>query len=248
MDKDRYRCNGWRHCDDLSDEDPSACDMCNKPGLFMCRDGTRCIRSEWRCDGYPDCVDGSDEADSECGVCAQEGAVQCPGFPDNCGVPCDGATTCPDYWDELLSTCEAYNVPCTKEAGLYKCTDGSMCLAMGRLCNAIKECFNGEDETSDMCQEKCQSLDSQGWPLHWCDGGSCAWPGLLCSARNENVPLCNDRSDMNASLCVDQTGERICFTESFRGKDDPYRWMCEDGSKCILRTDLCNNNPDCPVV
>ena len=51
---------------------------------------------------------------------------------------------------------------------------------------------------------------------------------------------------MNASLCdPDQTGERKCFTDH-PGSIDPYRWMCEDGSKCILRTDLCNNNPDCP--
>ena len=52
---------------------------------------------------------------------------------------------------------------------------------------------------------------------------------------------------MNASLCdPNQTGEIKCFTDFVRGIVDPYRWMCEDGSKCILRTDLCNNNPDCP--
>ena len=249
LNKDRYLCDGIPHCDDASDEDPSACDMCNKPGLFMCRDGSRCIKSEERCDGVPQCADGSDEADSECGVCAQEGAVRCPGFPDNCAIPCDGEATCPDNWDELLSTCEAYNVPCTEEAGLYKCTDGSMCLAKLQLCDGGNDggndCFNREDETSEMCQVKCPSLRSKN-TLHWCDGDSCIYRSLLCSARNESVPLCNDRSDMNASLCdPHQSAERKCFT-GYPGSIDPYRWMCEDGSKCILRTDLCNNNPDCP--
>ena len=50
---------------------------------------------------------------------------------------------------------------------------------------------------------------------------------------------------MKASLC-NQTGERKCFTNFLSGKVDPYRWPCEDESRCILRTSLCDAKLDCP--
>ena len=254
LSKRRYQCNGVLDCDDGSDEAPSVCANCTKPGLHMCRDGSLCIEDEYRCDGFLHCVDGSDEADSwsNCTVCAQNDTVQCPGFPDNCAKVCDGKVTCPDSWDELLSTCEAFKVPCTEQAGLYPCKDGSRCLNKQRLCNAHKDCDSGEDEAAKHCKaehhddkdkNKCQYWRSKRWPLHTCDTDACVFSSNLCSATNE--PLCKDGSDMKASFC-NQTGERKCFTNFHFGKVDPYRWPCEDESKCILRTSLCDAKLDCP--
>ena len=105
-----YQCDGEYDCDDGSEEDPSVCDNCSQPGLAICRDGSRCFTTEWACDGDNDCIDGSDESDSysRCEACTEEGFVPCPGFPGNCGKLCDGNVTCPDKWDELLSTCQSH--------------------------------------------------------------------------------------------------------------------------------------------
>jgi len=105
--KDEYQCNGSFDCDDGSDEFPSTCDNCSRPGLAMCRDGSRCIETRFICDGHAYCADGSDESDtwSNCTHCTEKGFVPCPGFPDICAKLCNGIPTCPDYWDELLSTC-----------------------------------------------------------------------------------------------------------------------------------------------
>ena len=124
-------CDGDMNCDDWSDEAPSLCGNCTfgSSERFMCRDGSMCIPASSKCNGYVgECVDGSDESTlAGCPHCDQPGAVPCPGFPDNCGVVCDGQPTCPDMWDELQSTCTAHGVACVGE-GMYACTDGSRCI------------------------------------------------------------------------------------------------------------------------
>ena len=149
LSKDRYQCNGiYETCDDGSDEDPSVCDNCNRPDRAMCRDGSKCFKTKYACNGHAEnCADGSDESDtwSNCTHCTKKGWVPCPGFPDICAKLCDGKATCPDKWDELLSTCnsqaitsvartttskvlsnEAQTAICSKEDVLHQCEDSSM--------------------------------------------------------------------------------------------------------------------------
>ena len=144
---------------------------------------------------------------SKCNFCKEEGSVPCPGFPENCAKMCDGKATCPDRWDELLSTCttslaqsnEAGPPICSsKEAALSPCDDGSMCLSSEQQCNAIKDCASGSDEDSESCNSKSQLWANQGHPLHRCDNGSCILLKMACSAHKE--PLCKDGSDMADTL------------------------------------------------
>ena len=247
-----HQCNGWYVCDDGSDEDPSACDNCSLPGFTMaCKDGSKCIYEWDLCNGilsYTNgCIDGSDESDSysNCTFCTQSDYVPCPGFSGNCAKLCDGSPTCPDNWDELLSTCESNkaqsnNTPiCSEEDGLYQCKDGSKCLRSELICNGHKDCLDGSDEDSNACATKkdfCYFAAST--PLHLCDKGSCIYSELACSAQEK--PLCEDGSDMAYELCKDK-----CY-RAFPDVEDPYMWPCASGTKkCILHTSLCDGYTDC---
>jgi len=246
VNKAEYQCDGTAHCSDGSDEAPSVCANCTQHGLAMCKDMSLCIDTKHRCSGSTFCNDGSDESDSwsNCTFCSQNNSVACPGFPGSCAQICDGNATCPDQWDELLSTCEAYDVSCTAEAVLYKCKDGSRCIGAGELCNIVKDCDSGEDESAENCKDQCPSLRSQYRPVHSCDDNSCIRWNQACSARNQS--LCKDGSDMSPSLCT-WKGEGVCYIE-FPHKVDPYRWPCSDGTRCILRTSRCDGDAksDCP--
>ena len=237
-----YLCDGEHDCDDGSDEDPSVCDNCSQPDLALCRDGNTCFPSDRLCDGKIECSDGSDESDSysQCEFCTEVGAVPCPGFPGNCGKLCDGAATCPDMWDELLSTCQYYlgnAAICNEEANLYKCKDGSMCLSNNQVCDGIKDCLDGSDEESGACKDKCPFRHHQA-NHHYCDNSSCIRFEMACTAQNR--PLCEDGSDMDFSLC-----EGKCYT-LFPYIEDPYRWPCTEGTtKCILYTSRCDGYSDC---
>ena len=266
LSKDEYQCNGITDsCDDLSDELASVCNNCNQPNLSMCRDGSRCVQTSDLCDGDLHCADGSDESDtwSKCNYCKEKNSVPCPGFPGNCAKLCDGSPTCPDAWDELLYTCkskvseenglssistaisELGNVPaseaqtaiCSKEAGLHQCNDNSRCLQRNQLCNNMKDCVDGSDESAEACKDKCQSYRSDGVNLLSCDKGSCIRLHLACSAQTQ--PLCKDGKDMAYDLCKGK-----CYT-LFPGTEDPYRWPCKNGKKCILQTSRCDGYPDC---
>ena len=243
-----YQCDGRFNCDDGSDEDPPSCDFCKRPGLAMCRDRSRCVRTSSLCSGSVTCSDGSDESDthSQCKFCSEEGSLPCPGFPGNCGSPCNGRPTCPDHWNVLLSTCKSKLYPseddalvCSKEQGLSPCRDGSKCINTTRhLCNSYKGCADGSDENSDACAEKCDSLANDGHHLHHCDNGSCIRLNLACSAQKR--PLCNDFSDMDYELCKGK-----CYFR-FPGIEDPYRLPCANGTKrCILKVFHCDGDPDC---
>ena len=214
----------------------------------MCSDGSMCFIADHRCGNGVECNDGSDESDiySQCNYCTEEGYHPCPGFPGNCGKLCDGAPTCPDRWDELLSVCKSHAGAnqsngsvvsiCSEEAGLHQCEDGSMCLRNEQICDGEKHCADGSDENSDACKDKCSYLNL--FYRFDCDNDSCIHRYVTCSAPNQ--PFCKDGSDMDSSLCNSK-----CYT-TFPSKEDPYMFPCVNGTKkCILQTYRCDGVSDC---
>ena len=238
LSKERYQCDGNIDCDDWKDEAPSACDECDRPGLFKCKDGSQCVKAKADlCDKKPHCVDGSDESETwaKCSSCQEKGSLPCPGFEEICATPCDGNVQCPDQWDELLATCEALDLACTEDAGLHPCADGSRCIRKENYCDNFQDCGDGEDESSKLCKGKCESLEGKNALLH-CDD-SCIRREQACSSRTR--PLCEDGKDMESSLC-----DGKCYHE-FPGRQDPYRSPCKSEGKCILMTSIHDGSVDC---
>ncbi len=90
-------------------------------GHAMCKDGT-CILSHYVCDGRPDCPDESDELDCS-HVCSFLGGYN--GDP-NCYTSC------------VSPECECHDL-------YFSCVLGG-CVPWSRVCNALPDCPNGEDE------------------------------------------------------------------------------------------------------
>ena len=249
LSKKHYQCNGNIDCDDWKDELPSTCNDCDREGLFKCKDGSQCVAKENVCDKKPHCTDASDESKvwANCDTCEQKGSVPCPDYEDICAIPCDGRVQCPDRWDELLTTCEAFSNSdsnldhltghqlCNAEAGLYPCPDGSLCIREENMCDNFWDCLDGADENSTHCKGKCRELEKE-YLLLECDG-SCIRKEQACGAQVK--PLCKDGADMDSSLCQGK-----CYYQ-FPGRQDPYRSPCRSEGKCILKTSIHDGNVDC---
>ena len=106
-------CNGYANCDDFSDEDPTACDDCERnPNMTKCEDSLICITDNWLCDGFPHCLDMSDElspqycnrtktCDTDDMFLCEDGAT-CISKKSTC----NGLNNCPDASDESFELCE----------------------------------------------------------------------------------------------------------------------------------------------
>ena len=90
-------------------------------GHAMCKDGT-CILSHYFCDGRPDCTDESDELDCS-HVCS---------FPSGYNGDPNCYTSC------VSPECECHDL-------YFSCVLGG-CVPWSRVCNALPDCPNGEDE------------------------------------------------------------------------------------------------------
>ena len=230
-------------CDDGSDESPDACKyLCSTvEGMWLCQDGTRCVKESFICDDMTDCPDWSDE--TSCGHCAKSDHAPCPGLSDFC-IPayrmCDGFGDCPDHSDESLDPDIGDCKDKCQSDGHHVCSDGSIC---GVGCVGARQCTNGEDEQSMFCPPYYLNCSHSG--MFQCSEGGCVRNLLRCSARDSKQHLCNFNnstaigSDMDPGLC-----NGTCY-HVYPKTVDFSRLPCHDGSMCLLRPRWCDGTVHC---
>ncbi len=174
-------------------------------GHAACEDGT-CILAHYVCDGRADCPDNSDEADCS-HVCS---------FSDNF----DGDYNC-------FNSCIRPECVCNE---LYFHCELGGCVPWSRVCNALLDCPNGEDE--NMCSfladqsEKyvmfLQSDSTEKIPQKWQENNyTCInGPNISQGLADDLVPDCPQQDDEKTYYAFLRNGSRSdFFTE---------RVLCED--------------------
>ncbi|OXA64455.1 low-density lipoprotein receptor [Folsomia candida] len=141
---------------------------------------------------------------------------------------CDGESHClKDSSDENVHFCSGNYTGLTKQlidecaAGMYRCRFGG-CINAQHLCNGVIDCYDGSDETYDICRKnRCSKNKFR------CDYGACIKGSLSCNGK----PNCPDGSDETRTLCEDH----VCQINSFK---------CNYGA-CIPDSKVCDKKPDC---
>ncbi|CAD6995674.1 modular serine protease isoform X2 [Ceratitis capitata] len=146
------------------------------------------------------CADGSDETIENC-----YGNSKCPTYAFRCAygacIPgikrCNNKQDCADNSDELKSICRM-TVSEVEAAVRGSCGDAEMqcdsgeCIDSDKVCDGIRHCPQGEDETLDKCAPfSCQSF------AHRCAYGACIEGKAACNGTVE----CHDGSDESYALC-----------------------------------------------
>ncbi|XP_043065137.1 LOW QUALITY PROTEIN: modular serine protease [Drosophila ficusphila] len=155
------------------------------------------------CDAHKDCTDGSDETFVECY------REICPNYKCSYGgcykksQRCDGKLDCWDGTDEHPSLCSRNQSevhPTDNDSTLgcpenhVKCKSSSDCLDVKFVCDGIKDCQDGSDETSGDCLiSKCPN-----------DTFRCAYGGCLANNKTCDGEMnCWDKSDEEPVICTE---------------------------------------------
>ncbi|XP_074039673.1 LDL receptor protein 1 [Leptinotarsa decemlineata] len=221
-------CDGEKDCFDGYDENPSLCSEICLPTQFKCNNSRRCIPMVWRCDNVHDCGfdDHSDETDCKNSTCEMNEFMCKSGRCIAADFYCDSIKDCDDGSDEEgCLTCDPQlEIPC-------KPLD--TCLAKSALCDGKPNCPDGSDEKDCGPKIECEPEEFM------CANFECIRKEFKCD------------SDLD---CLDGSDERNCDPDKLKNAtefktpvikcDAPYK-LCDNNTKCIPTSKLCDNRQDC---
>ncbi len=269
-------CDGVKTCDPLSHECVAVCnpvceswESCNDRGECVnddnrCGNTTDCLEnqvcnSEHSCERIcnPICADYQECNDGQCvlteGLCESdlncESGKKCSTETHTCKLACDSPC---NEWEE----CKVYSYYDENDNHIHQAK--KCLLADGRCSDQVyigenpyeNYGCNSTDETTsiscDLNTHNCVEVNSSCTPE--CD----SWE--VCSVETNSCELMSDKCNVKADCprnmtCDPETHD--CISEEIakpcQDDDDCDNWEhCDPNWKCVLDTNACNNNGDCP--
>ena len=211
-------------CDGISACSTDEC-ACEESHVFYCSNGEGCVALNQVCDGQKDCLDGSDE-------CVCDSYLNCEN--DRCNSVCrtaqQRALKC-----GFSSAAENKVKKATEVeiSGLFQCMTNA-------LTNIGHFRFVPENAFQNICERQCKQLSNHCSNIDWSSllvdsetgtfsmNYTCGIESFI--ALSADVDVCDGFYD-----CPNRVEEASCAN----------RFYCDEGSKSIPLSKVCDSSPDC---
>ncbi|XP_077974944.1 CD320 antigen-like [Styela clava] len=131
----------------------------------------------------------------------------------------------------LLACFCFFQVLATEEIVMWECHDGQK-IEKAYKCDRIRDCWDGSDELREVCNSKC-SVEEFACKTK----NECVAPENVCDKFDD----CTDASDEAFDLCGP-----VATTEPPKfGLCPESDFECLDGLRCVSKTFVCDNFPNC---
>ena len=199
--------------------------------------------------GIEECRDGSDEMSSSVRwsllKCDHQDAYACWLFQNNerdmSSVALPYYRHCDTIWDTINGSDERDCEEWACSPGVVKCPETGQCIQKNYRCDGEFDCSNGEDELS------CPNTSKQWKKERECNLTNelfCITPSYLTNVTAHRPCITAKQIGDGKINCVGARDERNVFACPDRQMLGD-RFVCDNQSKCLNHTDLCNGKNDC---